>query len=110
MRINWKKTFTAFIDFWKQVCMVFFAFIGLFCFQATIMLLFNGKNLLVDTSLLFPPLCFLFLTILFSSGTIYIIAYENSNRKIEVLRKTNDRLKKDNLKKLKMITELGKTR
>lgn len=105
MKINWKKVYTASLSFWRQICMIFFAFIGLFCFQATIALLLDGKNLLLDTSLLFPPLGFLVLAILFVSGTIYIIAYESSKHKIEVLRETNDRLEKENLKKLEIITE-----
>ncbi len=106
MKIRQSKVFGFCTNLWRQVCMVFFAFTGLLCFQTAFMLLQAKENFFLGTALIFPPLSLIILTLFFSSGTFYIIAYERKRDDIKEQKKVIKRLEKDNQKKLEMITKL----
>ena len=73
MKINWKKHWIGFQEFWKLVCAVFLGLIvTVFCVMAGIKLLLNGKNLLHDTTLLIPPAGFLIIAIMAGSSAFFL--------------------------------------
>ena len=110
MKIRWNKIFSSFINFWRHICIIFFAFIGLFCLQTAFMLLWAKENFFMRTASIFPSFFLIILALFLGSGAFYMIAYERKRDGIKEQKKLIERLEKDNQKKFEMITKLRRNK